>query len=103
MKKYLTGIVAVCAAVMCFAFTSPKSNSGAVNYYWFTYSGTNSPMQEQQLSRYSPVPADPGCNSANLLCGIRTTKDASGQPVLDLDGTGHVTTGAHIQQIEFKP
>ncbi|SFQ07285.1 hypothetical protein [Parafilimonas terrae] len=103
MKKYLTGITAMVIAVICFAFTTPRPAGNAADYYWFSYSGDNSSAQEQQLSRYTQVPMNPNCNSANILCAIRTTKDGSGNPVLDLDASGHVTTGAHIQQVEFKP
>jgi len=90
-------------AMAVYANPGPKpAHKGAVTYYWFSYSGATNSTDEAILANYTEVPAEPGCSGSAKLCAVQTTKDASGNPQLDFNGSGLVTTGAHIQVIDMK-
>jgi len=101
--KMLPLFAFIIGAMAVYANPAPRpTHKGAVMYYWFSYSGATNSTDEAILSNYTEVPSEPSCSGATKLCALQTTKDGSGQPQLDFNGSGLVTTGTHIQAIDRK-
>lgn len=76
MKKYISGVIAITAAVVAVAFTYPQRNDQRAGT-WFTYDVINTPPQNM-ASSYTLEGSHTACSENKRLCAIFIEGDTDG-------------------------